>query len=655
MSALPELTAPAQRAYDYLTGHESTTALSFVFKIKDTEVNGKKITWRDFTRTPGNEDFRYLQQGHLVDLERAVGEGTSAATPIDTYTRTVAAVVSACAKSALYAGFKARSVDPQDVIWFCQMEIGPATGAHVHLVVGGKGFSSASGKWLLRLLQSEYARWLASCCAVDLTATERLAFRDHVTANEYVTLLQYKHKSTGKHYCKPVDYGAMIMRYFLNKKPWSIDPNQCYVISWDNKTLTTDLSYSERMAIHRFYTQKIIVASANVHETQVDSVEPKTKKKRQVTQRELSTKEIVDSLTKQRIVTLEDWMLNDPDSYIQALTSPGGQQYCVNILEISGLRVSKDFTAFQLITERGQDTCRMSETKTWAIFKLNRYNPLKILHAIMCVLNKQAGKRNTILFYGPATTGKSLLAQTLCAETRNVGCYNPANVNFPFNDCLNKNLIWVEEAGNLGQQVNQFKAVMSGQAIRVDQKGKGSKPLNSTPVIMTTNEDITLVRVGCELRPEHTQPIKDRLVAICLQEKLGGDFGLIPEGEFGRLFRTMLKHGYEPTMASYCAHWQILPTYGEDWTQPPIKDPQEEDAVDAELNSILNAFASDVCFTAAGTVQAGTVPALPAVCTSVFGGRWRATPQEEESQLNTPQFEFSLSNEQVRCQEVSFI
>ena len=41
--------------------------------------------------------------------------------------------------------------------------------------------------------------------------------------------------------------------------------------------------------------------------------------------------------------------------------------------------------------------------------------------------------------------------------------------------CNNQNLIWVEEAGNFGQQVNQFKAICSGQTIRIDQKGKGSK------------------------------------------------------------------------------------------------------------------------------------------------------------------------------------
>lgn len=561
-------------------------------------------------------------------MERAEGEGTSEASMPDSTTKTVAAVVSACAKSALYTCFKARAVDPQDLIWFFQVEIGRYTGLHVHLVVGGKGFGAANGKWVLRVLQSEFARWLVNACEVAMAPAERVAFRDHVISNDYVTLLQYKHRQTGKQYCKPVSFGSIIMTYFMNKKNWQADKNHCYLISWDNKLTTTDLTYTERLTIFKKYTTVAMVTSKE-EETQVDSTEPKSKKKRQITQREVSTKEIVDSLTKQRIVTLEDWMLMDPETYIQALTSPGGQQYCINMLEISGLRVSKDCTALQLIIERGTETCRLSETKTWAIFILNRFNPLKVLHAIMCVLNKQSGKRNTILFYGPATTGKSLLAQSLCGETRNVGCYNPANVNFPFNDCLNKNLIWVEEAGNLGQQVNQFKAVMSGQAIRVDQKGKGSKPLNSTPVIMTTNEDITQVRVGCEVRPEHCQPIKDRLVAVPLLEKLGGDFGLIEDGEFGRLFRTMIELGYQPTMASYCAQWGSLPIYGEDWSTPALKDPQEEELLDAELYNLLDALVTGP----AGSSQRGLLSesaesSLPAIGSLELGGH--------SSSLHTP-------------------
>uniref|UniRef100_A0AAU6S4Z1 Initiator protein NS1 n=1 Tax=Pipistrellus kuhlii parvovirus TaxID=3140006 RepID=A0AAU6S4Z1_9VIRU len=604
MASLPALSEPAAAAEAWLVGHEGAPALSYVFKIKDTQINGKEITWKSFTNPSRDEDFRYLYHGHLVDLERQGGEGPSTAESLHPETGSVAAVVAAAAKAALFACFKARSVDPKDVIWFCQVEIGQYTGLHVHLVVGGKGFGPASGKWILRLLQSEFGKCLAACCSVPLNPAERIALRDHVAPNNFVTLLKYKHKSTRKEYTKLVDFGDMVMKYFFNKDPYWKNKDKCYVISWDSQLVTTDLTWEERKSIHNRHLIRVHGDRSSKKRDgdrddqgpgsdQVDSVEPQKKKKRVVTQREISTKEIVAKLTEQRIVTLEDWMLEDPDTYVQALTSPGGQQYCINILEISGLTVSKSCTAYQLIIERGTDTMRLVDSKIWQVFAKNGMNPLKCMHAIACVLNKQSGKRNTALFYGPATTGKSLLAQAIAKEVRNTGCFNPANVNFPFNDCLNKNLIWVEEAGNFGQQVNQFKAVMSGQDIRVDQKGKGSKPLNSTPVIMTSNEDITQVRIGCEIRPEHAQPIKDRLVAIHLQVPLGGDFGLIPNGEFGRFFRTMEELGYKPTMADYLSWWGALPIYGEDWCQPPIKDPQSEQELENELTSLLDAFVVD--------------------------------------------------------------
>lgn len=580
----------ALAAYSHFSSHEESPALSFVFKIKDTEVNGKKLTWRDFHRVPTDEDFGYVFRGHVTDLDRAPEEGGSQAEVLDSKTRHLAAVVAAAAKVSLFEIFKAKGTNPRDLYWFMQVEVGPNTGLHVHLLVGGSGFSGSSGKWILRTLHGVFARWLVACCALDLSPTERMALRDHVTCNQFVTLLQYKHSGTGKHYTKPVSWGQMVMLYFMAKSPYQVNQSQYYIYSWDDQLVSSDLEYSERMAIYKMYVHAVEQRRAPVD---VESVEPPTKKKRSVTQREVSAKEIVTELVKLRVVTIEDWMLKDPDSYIRALTSPGGQQFCQNLLDISALRVSKEFTAFQLVVENGSDLCEIYRTKPFQIFANNSYNPYKCIHAIMCVLNKQMGKRNSILFDGPATTGKSLLAQSLCGEIKNVGCYNPANVNFPFNDCVNKNVIWVEEACNFGQQVNQFKAVLSGQAIRVDQKGKGSKPIQPTPVILTSNEDLTSVRVGCELRPEHTEPIKDRLVQITLTNKLAGDFGLIPDGEWGRLFRTMQELSYQPTMASYCGHWGQLPIYGENWGHPTIKESEDNQAFTPDLDALLEAFAAD--------------------------------------------------------------
>lgn len=139
----------------------------------------------------------------------------------------------------------------------------------------------------------------------------------------------------------------------------------------------------------------------------------------------------------------------------------------------------------------------------------------------MCCLNKQLGKRSTILLQERARMGQILIAQKICELVGNL-----ANVNYPFNDCCNKNIIWIEKAGNLGQQVQQFQAIISGQSIRLDQKGNGSKSTEPTFAIMCGNEDITILIIGYEMRPKHSEPIKHRFVNVRLNKTLDGRFGL---------------------------------------------------------------------------------------------------------------------------------
>nr|AKM21308.1 nonstructural protein 1 [Bat parvovirus BtBV_V3]AKM21312.1 nonstructural protein 1 [Bat parvovirus BtBV_V7] len=264
-------------------------------------------------------------------------------------------------------------------------------------------------------------------------------------------------------------------------------------------------------------------------------------------------------------------MLGHPDSYIQNIAQPGGEQLIRATLDIVGLKMATEKTAYDLIMTHAPTNKSIKKLKAWKLLKKNNCNPYKAYHAIACCLNKQMGKRNTILLEGPASTGKSLLAQKIAHLVGNVGCYNAANVNFPFNDCTRKNLIWIEEAGNFGTQVNQFKAIMSGQAIRLDQKGKGSQTIEPTPVIMTTNEDITRVTVGCEYKPEHKQPIMDRCIHIHMSHRLPGDFGLLDDGEIPTIFKKLEEKGFKPTMSSYTARWGGPPTWNEKWDDEPKK------------------------------------------------------------------------------------
>lgn len=560
----------ADEVMEATTWLQTTTGnmgLSYVFKTNEVHIRDETITWKDCTRTPTDSDLEKLYRGAETSLDiRSRDDGE---TDIDVLTKRSVLNLIACVKRCMFELFRLKGIAPSDVSWYIQAEWSKDQLAHIHLLLWGEKVNQNNGKWWQRILCSYWSRWYTASINKQLSAGVRLQIRELIERDKWVDVLQYKHATTRKEYTKEIEVAGLIGRYFLKKEPWWLKPTSLYYCSFDSEFKTDHLSYSQRLAVAQLYEEQQKRDSAQKRSVPETTSAPERKRQRLETQKELSIKETCDQLFDQRVVSQEEWMLANPDSYVHMMAQPNGDAVIRNILDIVTLRLSKLFTAYQLVAERfTTDLSDIRHTKIWQIFTANQMNPYKVIHAIMCCLNRQMGKRNTILLWGPATTGKSLLAQALCELAGNVGCYNPANVNFPFNDCTNKNIIWCEEAGNFGQQVNQFKAICSGQTIRIDQKGKGSKQIAPTPVIMTTNEDITEVRIGCETKPEHTQPIRDRMLNLHLHNKLKGDFGLLEKTEWADVFKWMSDNGFKPTLASYIHWWDTAPTWEERWDLP---------------------------------------------------------------------------------------
>nr|UZZ82228.1 NS1 [Newlavirus] len=580
---------------------EDKLTLSFVFKthegsIKEHGHEEKELGWSVWTKQPvGNDTHRQVRKNIQDELDLADKENGEEVDIPSILQENVSNQL-ACVQQALFDLFQAKGWTPDTVKWFIQVEWGRDTHLHTHVLIHHPELKPVMGKWLLKFLRERWARNMVACYKDPLDMTEKITLRRAIENNEWVQILTYKHKSTRKEYTKCVNFTELVANYFLQKPPvkqtvtdQNTDMKPGYIMSLDSAFKINGKSYNTRKLI-----AKKLREINQPRDIEVDTTRPQDAKRRRVeTQKEITIKETCVKLYNLRVVTVEDWMLEDPDSYIHHVSQAGGEQIVKNILSIAALRLSRFMTAFDLILEKPHQKVRdIKDLKVYQIFASNGYNPYKVLHAMMCCLNKESGKRNTIYFNGPASTGKSLLAQTLCNLVGNVGCYNPANVNFPFNDCTSKNIIWVEECGNFGQQVNQFKAVCSGQSIRIDQKGKGSQSIEPTPVVLTTNEAIEQVRVGCELRPEHTQPIKDRMVNIRLHYRLPGDFGLIDKHEYATAFNWMVCKGYKPTMASYTHHWGNVPDWAENWAEPSIKEfevpgsssePSDEDLAASDL------------------------------------------------------------------------
>nr|WGZ74129.1 NS1 [Tusavirus 1] len=555
-------------AVSWLTEHDGATGLSYVFKINHIKLDttGQLLTWKDYTKEPSDNDLTALAKGAETSLDITNRDEGQDDIPEDSKRSVI--ILCAVVKRVLFELFKTKDIEAKEIKWFMQAEWSKDQEFHIHVLLWGDKVKQVQGKWWQKFLNGWWSRFLVASLKPVISTAARIQIRERIEKDLWVDVLQYKHSQTRKEYAKLVDISSIIANYFLRKDAWWLNKPSIYYCSFDSDFKMDQLSFSQRLAVSKLFLKAKQTGDVEVRtETAQDR-----KRQRIETTKEKTIKDICDMLFANRIITAEDWMLFDPDSYVHIMTQPSGDQLIRNTLEISTLRLSKTLTAFQLIKEKHTEPLEtIEETKIFEILKAITTIPYKCIHAIMCCLNRQMGKRNTILFYGPATTGKSLLAQALCYLVGNVGCYNPANVNFPFNDCTNKNIIWVEEAGNFGQQVNQFKAICSGQTIRIDQKGKGSKSIAPTPVIMTTNEDITQVGVGCEPRPEHTQPIRDRMLGFNLTTKLPGDFGLIPTEEWANIFDWMVGHYYEPTLTCYVKRWGSPPVWEEDWTRPDWK------------------------------------------------------------------------------------
>ncbi|QLH64628.1 NS1 [California sea lion parvovirus] len=560
-------------------------SLSFVFKINHIEIKAsgcepKLLQWNSFIKQPTDDNIRQCFKNNIDEMDLAdkdYGEGLQ----VDETIQRAAAMQVSFVQNAMFALFSSKGWQPEEVSWYIQCEWGTDTKLHTHLILSHPEIKPVHGKWLAKYFADKYSKAMLSCCSHQLTMDEKKQIKHLIETGDWVTVLTYTHKQTKKKYTKPVDFTTICANYFLQKNIVQTERTEeglrytpGYFFSLDSAFHINGKSVTHRKKIAKLLQKDKKPEEQPTTSTQVTTrTAPQAKRARLETQKEMSMKETIDTLFKNRICSIEDWQLKDPDSYVHHIAQSGGELIAKSILDIASLKLSRELTAYDLIKEKPHDTPdSLNHLKIWEIFTSNNMNPFKVIHAIMCCLNKEAGKRNSIYFHGPASTGKSLIAQHMCTLVGNMGCYNPANQNFPFNDCCNKNVIWIEEAGNFGQQVNQFKSICSGQAIRIDQKGKGSKTIEPTPVVITTNEDLTQVIVGCERRPEHTQPIKDRLLPIKLTSRLPGDFGLLDKKELPTIFNWMETHGFLPTMANYMHLWGAVPTWGENWAEPPIKD-----------------------------------------------------------------------------------
>lgn len=245
---------------------------------------------------------------------------------------------------------------------------------------------------------------------------------------------------------------------------------------------------------------------------------------------------VIDWLVENGITTEKAWLQKDKQSFLSYSARQTTQRQIKNALE--------NAAKIMMLTKRAIDYIMadrppidITTNRIYRLMEMNGYDPVIAGSIFIGWLEKRFGKRNTIWLHGPATTGKTNIAEAIAHSVPFYGCVNVNNDNFPFNDCTDKMLIWWEEGRMTSKIVESAKAILGGSEIRIDQKCRSSQAVESTPVIITSNTDITVILDGNTIIGDHRDAIRDRVFCFELKRRLDDDFGKITKQEVKDFFK----------------------------------------------------------------------------------------------------------------------
>nr|WDW25820.1 MAG: Rep [Canine parvovirus] len=244
---------------------------------------------------------------------------------------------------------------------------------------------------------------------------------------------------------------------------------------------------------------------------------------------------LVQWLVENGITSERQWIQEHQESYLSYNASSSNRSQIKAAMDnaskiMSLTKKASDYLIGKCVPEN------ICNNRIYKILKLNNYHVEYVASILLGWSRGEFGKRNTIWFFGPATTGKTNIAEAIAHAVPFYGCVNWTNENFPFNDCVDKMVIWWEEGKMTSKVVESAKAILGGSRVRVDQKCKSSVQIDPTPVVITSNTDMTVVVDGNSTTFEHRQPLEDRIFKFFLEERLPDDFGKVTKEEVQQFF-----------------------------------------------------------------------------------------------------------------------
>nr|ALA40028.1 NS1 [Aleutian mink disease parvovirus] len=440
--------------------------------------------------------------------------------------------------------------DANKVNFIWQIEKGKTQQFHIHCCLGyfdkdedPKDVQKSLG-WFIKKLNKDLAViWSNHHCDIqNIKDPEAKANNLKVWIEDGPTKpYKYFNRQTKQEYNKPVSIWDYTIIYLFNKDKITQEGMDGYYAA-GNGGIIDNLTTKQRKALRKLYldeqSQGILDEDIDWEDSQsapkvtdqTDSATSKTgtslvwkscatkvtsKKEvdipvKQPSKKMTSAQNTLDDLYKFGCFTPEDMILKMSDKYLEMSLEPNGAQKINTLLHMNQVRTSSNLNALDCITMFNEEEDDKPLLNTIKDMGLNE----QYLKKVLCtILTKQSGKRGCIWFYGPGGTGKTLLASLICKATVNYGMVTTSNPNFPWTDCGNRNIIWAEECGNIGNYVEDFKAITGGGDVKVDTKNKQPQSIKGS-VIVTSNTNITKVTVGCVETNIHAEPLKQRMVKI---------------------------------------------------------------------------------------------------------------------------------------------
>lgn len=276
---------------------------------------------------------------------------------------------------------------------------------------------------------------------------------------------------------------------------------------------------------------------------------------KRMTKKESLMVECLKLCAEKNLLTYEDLVCHCNELLLM-LESTGGTKLVEQVLGMTHIKIVKEYTPLTFMHKLNSEALLLPDNKIITLFNLQGYNALQFGHWLCMLLDKKAGKQNSLCFYGPASTGKTNVAKAIVNAVKLYGCVNHQNKNFIFNDCSHKLVVWWEEALMHQDWVEQAKCILGGTEFRIDRKHRDSMLLPTTPVIISTNNDIYQTIGGNTVNMVHAKPIKERVVQLNFMKQLPPTFGEIEPWEVQALV-NFCKSKFKLDLDSFYTTWKI--------------------------------------------------------------------------------------------------